>query len=374
MNDRERWLRTMHFQTVDHVPDEEFGYWTETLATWRQQGLPAWVTDDQLADRYFGFNRRACVPLNLGLMPPFEYRVIEETDEHRIVSDHEGILCLIKKDGTSSIPKYLKFPIETRDDWERFKERLDPHDPRRYPSDWDALKRQWASRDYPLGVNVGSLFGWIRDWMGFEQVSYMCMDDPDWIEEMMEYLTDFILTIIDRAVKEVNLDFGAVWEDMCFNLGPIISPALFKEFMVPRYKRITDFLGDHGIDVVYVDCDGDINQLVGLWLEGGVNCMFPLEMQSGSDPIAMREKYGRKVLLMGGVDKTRLIAGKMAIRQEITRLERLVASGGFIPHVDHRCPPDVTLENYHYYLKTKREAFGIPEPDAGIEPRGLTVA
>ncbi len=85
------------------------------------------------------------------------------------------------------------------------------------------------------------------------------MDDPDWIEEMMEYLTDFILTIIDRAVKEVNLDFGAVWEDMCFNLCPIISPALFKEFMVPRYKRITHFLRDHGIDVVYVDCDGDIN-------------------------------------------------------------------------------------------------------------------
>jgi hypothetical protein len=87
-----------------------------------------------------------------------------------------------------------------------------------------------------------------------------------------------------------------------------------------------------------------------------------VEVRGGSDPYPMRAKYGRQVLLMGGVDKTRLIEGKDAIRQEIRRLEKLVADGGFIPHVDHRCAPDVTYENYLYYLKTKREAFGIPEP------------
>ncbi len=32
MNARERWVRCMHFQPVDHVPDEEFGYWSEKLA------------------------------------------------------------------------------------------------------------------------------------------------------------------------------------------------------------------------------------------------------------------------------------------------------------------------------------------------------
>jgi uroporphyrinogen decarboxylase len=168
---------------------------------------------------------------------------------------------------------------------------------------------------------------------------------------------------MNRAVREVDLDFASFWEDMCFNMGPMISPAMFREFMVPRYRRITDFLRANGVDVAYVDCDGDINQLVGLWLEGGVNCMFPLEIQSGSDPAPMREKYGERVLLMGGVDKTRLIAGKQAIRKEIDRIAPLVASGGYIPHVDHRCPPDVTFENYLYYLNTKREAFGIPEPE-----------
>jgi uroporphyrinogen decarboxylase len=90
--------------------------------------------------------------------------------------------------------------------------------------------------------------------------------------------------------------------------------------------------------------------------------MFPLEIQSGSDPYPIREKYGEQVLLLGGVDKMQLIAGKVAIRKEIDRITPLVETGGYIPHVDHRCPPDVTYENYLYYLKTKREAFGIPEP------------
>ena len=159
MTERERWVRTMHFQSVDHVPDEEFGYWKETLTTWHQQGLPSHIVNDSQADRYFGFNRRDHVPLNLGLIPGFEHQILEETDEHQIIIDSGGIKCIIRKDGLSSIPKYLKFPIETRDDWEKFRERLDPHDPRRYPDSdtWEDLKKQWAVRDYPLGISVGSV-------------------------------------------------------------------------------------------------------------------------------------------------------------------------------------------------------------------------
>ncbi|HIE53093.1 MAG TPA: hypothetical protein EYP85_15180 [Armatimonadetes bacterium] len=362
MTDRERWVRTMHFQSVDHVPDEEFGYWDDTLRAWHQQGLPTWVTDNAKADRFFGFARRETLPLHLGLLPPFETQILEETDKYRIVVDGNGVKSVVHKDGRSSIPHYLEFPLKTRADWEEFKARLDPHNPRRQPANWEELKARYAQRDYPLGVPCGSLFGWIRNWMGFEGVALTCALEPDWIHEMVEYLADFVLTVIDRAVRELDLDFAAFWEDMCFNKGPIISPAMFKEFLVPRYQRITDFLKQHGVDVVYVDCDGNINQLVPLWLEGGVNCMFPLEVRGGSDPWPIREKYGQEVLLMGGVDKTKLAAGREAIRAELKRLEKLVEMGGYIPHLDHRCPPDVSYENYRYYLRLKREMFGIPEP------------
>jgi len=366
MNDRQRWVSTMHFRPVDHVPDEEFGYWPDVFPIWHRQGLPRYVWSNLSADRYFGFARRELVGVRVGLCPKFKKRTVEDHGDRRIVQDRDGALGLWRRSGESSIPHYLRFAVETRDDWKKLKEeRLDPATPARYPADWEARKAEWKTRDYPLGIDVGSLYGWIRNWMGFERAALTFYDDPDWMEEMMEHLTHLTLTVIARAVQEVELDFAAMWEDMAFNNGPMISPTLFRRFMVPRYKRITDFLKQHGIDVVYLDCDGNINQLVEPWLEAWVNCMFPVEVRAGTDPVELRRRYGKRVLLMGGIDKMALLEGKAAIRREIARIESTVADGGFIPHVDHRCPPDVPYQDYLYYLEVKRSAFGIPTPERG---------
>lgn len=143
----------------------------------------------------------------------------------------------------------------------------------------------------------------------------------------------------------------------------MISPAHFAEYMVPCYRKITDLLREHGVDVVIVDCDGNINEIAHLWVEAGVNVMFPLEIRGGTDPRALRDAMGERVLLLGGVDKTTLIDGPDAIDGELRRIAPLAAEGGYIPHVDHRCPPDVSLANYRHYLRAKRELLGIPEPE-----------
>lgn len=364
MNHQERFLRTFHFEPVDHVPDEEFGYWNETFSAWQGQGLPEYVTDNSRADVFFGFAHRIGAPFHVGLRPGFEHAVLEEDDRHVTVRDWDGAIKMVNKDGTSTIPKFIKFALETREDWEKeFKPRLDPTDPNRYPADFEAWKASVQKRDRPLGIGIGSLFGFIRDWMGFENVCYAIHDDPAWIQEMMDHLTNLTLSVIDRPVREVRFDYAGMWEDMCFNHGPILPTPLFAEWMVPRLARITGFLKEHGCDIVIVDCDGNINELVMHWLDAGVNVMFPVEVRGGTDPIKLREKYGHRVLLAGGVDKTKLIDGKDAIKQEIDRLKPLVEDGGYIPHVDHRCPPDVTYENYLFYLRYKRETFGIPEPE-----------
>ena len=356
---RERYRRTMHFQSVDRVPNHEFGYWTETLVRWHDEGLPPEVDSGGKADIFFGFDPSGGVPIDFGLRPAFEHQVLEETDRYQVIRSSDGVKCLIRKDGTSGVPHYLEFPIKNRADWEDFKRRLDPNDPGRYTSDWEAVRESLKDIDVPIGISAGSLFGWIRDWMGFEGVSIACCDDPALIEEMMEHLTEFFITLLTHSLQYAQVDFASMWEDMAFNHGPIISPTMFKNWMVPRYKRITDLLKKHGCDVVVVDCDGNINVLVEHWLDAGVNCMFPLEMNGTSDPVAMREKFGQRVLLAGGVDKTQLMKGKKEIEQELERIRKTVESGGFIPHVDHRCPPDVSYENYLYYLKIKKHLFGM---------------
>ena len=373
MNSRERWLACMRFEPVDHVPDEEFGYWNETFNVWHKQGLPKYVTDNGRADIFFGFETHMRVPTHGGIIPGFERRVIEENERHRTIVGSDGATKIINKDGSSTIPRYLRFPIETRQDWEEFKKRLDPTDTRRYQSEeeWEQTKNRLAQSDQVVKIHCGSLFGRIRDYMGFENVAMACMDDPAWVEEMVDYVTEFHYRVIERAVREVNIDLGAFWEDMAFNHGPIISPALFKKWLTPHYKKITDLLHANGCDFAIVDCDGNINSVVEHWLDGGVNIMFPLEIRGGTDPKWMRDKFGRRVLLAGGVDKTQLAQGKDAIDREIERIRPLVEEGGCVPHVDHRCPPDVSYENYLYYVKRKREAFGIPEPASWKERREM---
>ncbi len=366
MNHRERWVRCMHFQPVDHVPDEEFGYWAENLNVWKQQGLPDNVTN---LEAYFKFAPRSGVPVGLGFSYGFESKVIEETDRYKIIINGEGAKQQIFKDGSSTIPHYIEFGLKGRKEWEElYKPRLDIDNPSRYPenrSDWEQIKARFNDPNWgiPVGIGIGSLFGVLRNWAGFEGISMLCYDDPELVEEMITHLADLTCAVIKRAASEIKIDYAAGWEDMAFNNGPIISPKMIRKWLTPNYKRITDILRANGCDIIYTDCDGNINDMIDPWLEGGVNGIFPVDVAAGSDPVAIRKKYGDKVVILGGVNKHKLIAGKEAIKDEIRRIKPYVLEGGWIPHVDHRCPPDVTFENYLYYLDVKRETFGIPKDE-----------
>jgi uroporphyrinogen decarboxylase len=361
----------MHFQPVDHIPDEEFGYWEENSKVWQAQGLPEGINlrDDDVANEYFGFSPKSSVPVQLGLEPGFESEILEETDTYQIMIDGDGVKKKVFKDGTSTIPHYLEFPLKGRKEWEElFKPRLDIQLTSRYPEnrpDWKEMKARFndPNWDRPVGIGIGSLFGWPRDWAGFEGMSMLCYDDQDLVREIVEHLATLTCAVIKRAAEEIQIDYGAGWEDMCFNHGPIISPAMVREFLTPNYKRISDVLRENGCDIIYTDCDGNINPMIDPWLEGGLSGIFPVEVHAGTDPVAIRKKYRDKVVILGGMDKRALIVGKEAIRAEIKRIKPYVLEGGWIPHVDHRCPPDVTFENYLYYLDVKRETFGIPKPE-----------
>ncbi|MDQ1318474.1 MAG: hypothetical protein QG641_666 [Candidatus Poribacteria bacterium] len=364
MTHRERWVNCMHFKPVDYIPDEEFGYWSENLAVWKQQGVPDNVTN---LEAYFQFAPRSGVPAGLGFSYGFESKVVEETDKYRIIQDGDGAKQQVFTDGSSTIPHYIEFGLKGRKEWEElYKPRLDIDNPSRYPenrSDWEQIKARLNDPNWgiPIGIGMSSLFGVIRNWAGFEGISMLCYDDPELVEEMITHLADINCAVIKRAASEIKIDYAAGWEDMAFNHGPIISPTMIRKWMTPNYKRISDILRANGCDIIYTDCDGNINDMIEPWLEGGVNGIFPADVVGGTEPIAIRKKYGDKVVILGGVDKHALIAGKDAIKAYIKKIKPYVLEGGWIPHVDHRCPPDVTFENYLYYLDVKRETFGMPK-------------
>ena len=366
---RERWNRTMHFEPVDRLPMMEFGYWKETLPEWHTQGLPESVRTEADAYAYFGIEQWRTAPIDMSLHPMFEEEVIEEGETCTLWRDHDGAVRKELREGTRSIPSYQRFAIESADDWKQLKPRLDPAAPGRFPENWQTLVREYENRDYPLAVGIGSMLGKPRNWLGFERIALTFYDDPGLIDDIIETCCVCVCELLRRALKDVQFDFAAGWEDICFKNGPIISPKMFDKYVVPRYRRITDLLHAAGIDVVWTDCDGDITPLAESFLSGGINCMFPLEVVAGSDPVALRDKHGKAMLLHGGVDKMVLRRGGKAIEQELLRLKPVVDEGGFIPHVDHRCPSDVSLANYKLYLRLKRDMLNAgnlaPHCDGG---------
>lgn len=369
MNLRQRFDNQMHYRPLDRSCLFDFNMWNETIPQWHTEGLPESYSRANIAE-YFGFDaslgggthRDWDTGANQGLVPGFEPSILQDDGDTYTVVQNDGVV--VKRQRSSvSIPMHVGHTLVDRESWKKhYKPRLDPDRAGRLPGDWDRRAKVWTdpNRDHPVFVDGGSLFGRLRDWMGLENISMVVYDDPAWFEEMVVTLADLHVAILEKILATGGqFQACSMWEDMCYNAGPLLSPTHFKQYLVPQYQRITGLLRKHNVDIVWVDCDGKVDQLLPLWLEAGVNCMFPIEVGTwGADPVKFRAQYGRDLRLIGGFDKHILARSKNAITAEITRLAPLVEAGGYIPMPDHRVPPDVRLENYLHYCRTARAIWG----------------
>jgi len=355
MTARERFNNQMNFKPVDRCFNMEFGYWGENFSQWNifsENG----VTGDAEANEFLSFDPIETVWGNVWMDPPFEEKVIERHGNINIIQDANGLTAEVAADSHSSIPHYTGSSVVTPEDWRRVKEERFRPDSRVMDVD-RVIKEHPPTRDYPLGIDCGSMIGKIRDMLTFEGLCYAWADYPEMLEDMVETCCVLVEGMLDQVLGKVDFDYAAGWEDICFNHGPILPPSFFKEVVGPRYKRINQKLKKHGIDVWYTDCDGDVRPILPVFLENGINCLLPFEVNSCTHPGRLLDQY-EGLRIMGGVDKMKLLEGKDAIKAYLKSLEPYVLRGGYIPFCDHRCPPDVTPENYLYYLDLKEEMFG----------------
>jgi len=361
MTDRERFNRQMHYKSVDRCFNMEFGYWDDNFLQWdifKQNG----ITNNSEADIFFSFDRIETIKGKNFIHPPFEKKVIETRGDIQIIINEEGVLAEVPLTGKgNSIPHYIKPFIKTPDDWKKVKEeRFDVRHPDR-KLNLDAIRENIPcdeQRDYPLGIDCGSMIGKIRDMLTFEGIAYAIYDYPEMLEDMVETVCTLAEYSLDQLLPHFNFDFASGWEDICFKNGPIVTIDFFKNVVAPRYRRINQKLKAHNIDIWYTDCDGDVRPLLPFFLESGINCLFPFEVNSCTHPGQLLDQYEGQLRIMGGVDKMRLGEGKAAIKAYLESLEKYVLRGGFIPFCDHRCPPNVKTEDYLYYLDLKQKIFG----------------
>ena len=359
MTDRERFNNQMHYKPVDRCFNMEFGYWAENFTRW-PLFVENGITDNGQADQFFSFDRTSGVGGNSWIHPSFPQEVVEETETTRVMMNGDGLLAEVPKDGHDTIPHYIRATVVTPEDWKRTKEeRFRRDDPARR-IDAARLKEQHPpDRDYPLGVDCGSMIGRIRNMLTFEGLAYAIYDYPDMVEDMVETACVLAEDSLDQILPHIDADYATGWEDICFKNGPIISLDFYTQVVVPRYKRLGDKIHAAGIDLWYTDCDGDVRPLIPGFLEAGINCLFPYEVNSCVHPAELLDEFGKDLCIMGGFDKLEMIKGKEAIKAYMETLVPLVERGGYIPFCDHRCPPDVNPDDYLYYLDLKEEMFGL---------------
>ncbi len=359
MTDRERFNNQMHYRPVDRCFNMEFGYWQENFTLW-PLFVDNGVASNEAADRFFNFDRIAGIGGNTWMHPAFPSTVVEETETMQIIMNGDGLTAEIPRDGHDTIPHYIKASVVTPEDWKRVKaERFQRDDPVRRVDGERIRRHHPPDRDYPLGCDCGSMIGRIRNMLTFEGLAYATHDYPDMVEDMVETCCVLVEDALDQILPYVDVDFATGWEDICFKNGPIVSLDYFTRVIVPRYKRIGDKLHAHGIDLWYTDCDGDVRPLLPGFMEAGINCLFPYEVNSCVHPAELLKEYGKDLRIMGGFDKIEMIKGKEAIRRYMESLVPLVERGGYIPFCDHRCPPDVKPDDYLYYLDLKEKMFGM---------------
>ncbi|WP_428937020.1 uroporphyrinogen decarboxylase family protein [Fontivita pretiosa] len=381
MNDRQRHLAVLQFEKADRVPFVPGNGRRSTLAAWRRQGLPPEVTDYHAYVReLLGIEPTQSTEyiddgVNFRMIPQFEERVLE----HRpappgstapgtlIVQDWKGNICEISDQYDVSYLRnaidfvtrsWIKCPVESRDDWEQMKVRYDPDDPRRLPADFVQRAIKLRDRTWFAGIEFPGPFWQLREWLGFENLCMLLIDDPQFAQEMIDFWQQFVSRLLERVFEHYVPDFVMVSEDMAYKAHPMISPEMARRFLLPCWRAWSGQCRAAGVPIIEVDSDGHVGQLIPVWIEAGFNCNVPQEVAAGNDLPMYRRIYGTKMAYRGGVDKRAIARGGRAIRAEIERLKPVIRAGGFIPSCDHGIPPDVSWPNFIDYCRLLAQATG----------------
>jgi uroporphyrinogen decarboxylase len=316
MNDRTRFLETMRFGHPDRVPYFEEGIRKEVLRVWRMQGLPL---DADLAEM-FTTDQREEIDLDV--------------DPH---------------------PWPKRWP-SSRVELKAYAASLNPDDRSRLPGNWKKNVIPWKNRQHVLMMRVHIGFFetmGVENWQRFHELMVLMHNDPGFVREMMRINGEFVASLTERLLKDIEIDAAVFSEPIGDNHGPLISPKMYADFVLSSYEPILEVLHRHSVDIIILRTYANARLLIPILLEHGLDCLWACEVNSEAmDYRSLRKEFGRGLRLIGGVDLDALRAGKEAIRNEVEeKVPPLLAQGGYVPLADGRIRADIPFENYLFYRK-----------------------
>jgi uroporphyrinogen-III decarboxylase len=361
---REQYLDYLTFRRVERpLLVELFGLLVGLEREWRAQG----ATEAEIDLTAFGFDRvdHHRVQVNVGLLGGFPEHEIETTREYTVRQDAYGRRVKLFH-GSATIALPLTHPVTDMGSWRKIKPWYEYAEERFAPG-WAEAARQARAEGALIVVDIPGGFDEPRQLMGEAATCIAYYDQPELIHDILDTIGETACQVLDRVSATVQVDMLSVHEDMAGKSGPLAGPRQVREFIAPYYRCAWDLLAERGARLFDQDSDGNMEAVIPAFLEAGVNCMHPMEPAAGMNVVQIREQYGTRLAMLGGIDKHVLRRDKEAIRQELAyKLQPAMRGGGMVFGLDHRIPNGTPLDNYRYYVRTAREMLGLdPNPEPG---------
>jgi hypothetical protein len=392
MNNRERFLAVCRFEKPDYIPIFAFPY--AGGVSWGlpepdrirlvAEGMPAWVGDSgyspEKTDDYYSYYLEAggqkswmrywgtTGPVGIDFFPAEPSKGIQSVKriegEWEVIESETGAVTkqVLHNDVTYSMPMYVEYDVRDRQSWYFYRDRATPGqiwDPKRM----DAKCRRYDGRTDPLMISAGGTWGgFLRNLMGPELAMTVLYDDPELAHEILDWHYEMIRKYTYPVIERLRPEIVYFSEDICYNHGMLISPKLFDDFCSPHYRETCELCADCGVTLMPVDSDGNIKEFSDIITKCGVNGLFPCEVKAGNDLFTIREKH-QKLVLFGWLEKEVLNIGNThLIKEEImSKVPRLIKSGGYFPNSDHGIQPGVTFQNMCLFMTLLHDILGNPE-------------
>lgn len=355
LSGRERILRTMNRQPVDRYPVFEH-FWPDTHKRWLEKG---WIKESDDLSNLLGLEIRGGGWLNGVADLDFVPRIIAEDEQTITVLDGNGA-TLRRHKKHDATPEHVAFSVTDREGWEKS---IKPHllklDERRIPFESYREARKGAAErgDFFVWTYVGP-FEQIHPICGHENMLMGMLEDPEWVAEMAEVLTDFSIRHAEALfAREGEPDGIWLYEDMGYKFKPFMSPEHYRELIQPGHRKLCDWAHGKGKKVIMHSC-GFVEPLLEGMVEAGIDCLQAIEVKAGMDLVRIARNFKDRIAFCGGMDiREFYVNDRNRIDQMLESVLRPLVDMGasYIIHSDHSIPPEVDLDTLRYFEERAKE-------------------
>ncbi len=213
---------------------------------------------------------------------------------------------------------------------------------------------------YVLSGMWAPFFHVVADFFGMENYFVKMYTDPVVVDAVTEHVVGFYLEANARYFATVGQEMDAYFfgNDFGTQLDTLISPRLFRRFVLPSFVKFTEQAKSYGYKVVLHSC-GAIERTIPALIDAGVDGLHPLQaLAKGMDADTLSRKYGDALVWIGGVDTQRLLpfGTPDEVRAEVRRLRKLFGPRFVVSPSHEALLPNVSVANLLAMAETAREA------------------